>query len=57
MDDYIQIVRDFLIIALCVCACGFLINGMVYFVIKNDESKIEKTRYCPSCGIDLVEGR
>lgn len=57
MKDYTDIIKDFLIIALAVCGCAFLLSGFVYFTIKIDETKISETRYCPACGIDLVQGR
>lgn len=46
----------FIITALFFCSLFFLV-GLVYFSIEIDESTIEKTRYCPNCGIDLVERR
>lgn len=46
----------FIITALFFCSLFFL-AGLVYFIIEIDESKIEETRYCPNCGIDLVEKR
>ena len=55
--EIFNIIKDYLVIALAVLGCAFLLSGFVYFTIKIDESKIIETRYCSSCGIDLTVGR
>lgn len=32
----------------------FFVTGSTFFLIRIDECKLAETRYCPSCGIDLV---
>lgn len=49
--DYLY---DILKICLVIAGISFLLSGFVFFTIKIDESNIDKTRYCPSCGIDLI---
>lgn len=52
-----QYLKEYLIIVLILFGCAFLLSGFVFFTIKIDQTKIDETRYCPNCGIDLVEGR
>ena len=52
-------IRENLKNVLISCACCsviiFCLWGVVYFQIKVDESKLDKTRYCSSCGADLIK--
>lgn len=38
-----------------IAAIGFLVSALVFYTIQIDESKLNKIRYCPSCGIDLIQ--
>ena len=49
-----DIIKPILIITLGILACCFLANGIYHYAIEIDESKLSDIRYCPSCGIDLI---
>lgn len=57
MEYFIKNLKEASIIAFAIFGCFFLFSGFVFFTIKIDETKISETRYCPVCGIDLVQGR
>jgi len=46
--------KDVLIAFALASFAVFAITGATFFLIRIDECKLEETRYCPSCGIDLV---
>ena len=48
IDDIFKILIGILI-------CMFLISGIINYNIKINESKLDKLRYCHSCGVDLLE--
>ena len=56
-EGTLRLVKDFIFIVVGVLAVSFFFSGFLYFMIKIDETKIAQTRYCPSCGIDLIQGR
>lgn len=50
-------VKEFLNFFLLLLSIFTVFNILILCIIKIDESKLSETRFCPNCGIDLVEGR
>lgn len=57
MKDFLNFktIKDCLIICVCVVSIMFFLNGICYFVDKIDSSNLEEMRYCPKCGVDLLD--
>lgn len=49
-----ELLQPLLKIFIYIALIGFLVSGLSYFLFKIDESKLGDIRYCPSCGIDLI---
>lgn len=49
--------KDLLICILLGCFCFFIFSCTSYFICEIEESNLEKIRYCPNCGYDLIEFR
>ncbi len=50
-------IKNCLIIVFLLVGIFSFINFLFYTCIKLDETKINETRFCPSCGLNLVTGR
>lgn len=47
--------RGFLFTALCFVGLTFFFIGLDYFTTLRDKTDIENIKYCPNCGVNLIE--
>lgn len=55
--EFIKNIKEYLVFGLIILSLFVLLNILCLTLMKIDESTIDKTKFCPNCGINLVELR